>query len=62
VVSGAAYHANLYPLPSQVLLGVVYGPGGIYTGTLAAYDDSIKLDIATQRLVKVINSKVVISF
>ena len=26
--------STLYPDPSQVLEGVVYGPGGIYTGTL----------------------------
>ena len=26
-------YASLYPSPSDVTLGGVYGPGGIYTGT-----------------------------
>jgi hypothetical protein len=32
-VAGSANHSVLYPLPSDVRLGVTYGPGGIYTGT-----------------------------
>ena len=34
-IAGAANHTlSVYPAPAYVLAGVVYGPGGIYTGTL----------------------------
>lgn len=33
-VSGTATKTSVYPDPSMVKLGAVYGPGGIYTGTL----------------------------
>ena len=49
-----------WPLPSQVQAGVVYGPTGAdYTGTYV--DSAIKYDLTTGRLVKPINSKVVMS-
>jgi hypothetical protein len=35
VVVGAAVHSPPYPDPADVRLGVIYGPGGIYTGTYA---------------------------
>jgi hypothetical protein len=33
-VTGSALHFSPYPAPAYVLAGVVYGPGGMYTGTL----------------------------
>jgi hypothetical protein len=36
-------YASLYPNPADVKLGVVYGPGGIYTGTLVGGGGSIFL-------------------
>lgn len=50
-----------YPAPQYVLLGVTYGPGNIYVGTMDAVDKSIKFDIITGALVKPINNKVVMS-
>jgi len=35
IVVGAAVHSPPYPDPADVRLGVIYGPGGIYTGTYA---------------------------
>lgn len=52
----------VWPTPGQVLLGVTYGPTGTeYTGTFVGYSDSIKLDLSTGRLVKLISDKVVLS-
>lgn len=36
IVTGSANHISLYPAESDVRAGVVYGPGGIYTGTYVA--------------------------
>lgn len=50
----------VWPLPSQVLLGIVYGPTGTeYTGTLDVY--GIKFDITTGELVKPISNKAVMT-
>lgn len=50
----------VWPLPSQVLLGTVYGPtGSEYTGTLDVL--GVKYDISTGQLVKPINDKVVMT-
>jgi hypothetical protein len=55
-VTGSAYRATpgvpVWPLPSQVLAGVVYGPTGIeYVGTLVAGNSGIQYDIVTGQLV-----------
>lgn len=50
----------VWPLPSQVLLGVEYGPTGIeYTGTLNIF--GIKYDITTGKLIKPLTEKVVMT-
>jgi len=53
--SAAITGRPVYPDPSEVLLGVTYGPTGVeYTGT---YTDAIRLELETGRLVKPIGSK-----
>ena len=59
--SAVLMHVTPYPDPGYVLLGITYGPGGIYVGTLDALDKSVKFDITTGALVKPINNKVVMS-
>ena len=59
--SGSYTLGYLYPPPQYVLSGLVYGPGGIYTGTLDAVDKSIKLDLTTGKLVKPLSNKIVLS-
>lgn len=59
--SGSYSLGYLYPPPQYVLSGIVYGPGGIYTGTLDAVDKSIKLDLTTGKLVKPLSNKIVLS-
>ena len=54
-------HVTPYPDPGYVLLGITYGPGGIYVGTLDALDKSVKIDINTGALILPINNKAVIS-
>ena len=50
----------VWPLPSQVVLGVQYGPTGFdYTGTMDVL--GIKYDIVTGQLVKPISDKVVMT-
>jgi len=45
-----------------VLAGVVYGPGGIYTGTLISSGATgVVFDVATGNLVKVLTNKIVMS-
>lgn len=53
--------SSVYPDPSVVLLGTVYGPSGMYVGTFDAISKNIKLDITTGNMVKPINDKVVIT-
>ena len=50
-----------YPDPQYVLLGVTYGPGNIYVGTMDAIDKSVKFNITTGQLIKPISNKVVIT-
>jgi hypothetical protein len=40
---------------------VVYGPGGIYTGTADVVTKDVKIDITTGMLVKPITDKVVMT-
>ena len=51
---------TVWPIPSQVLYGVVYGPTGTeYTGTLDV-GKKFRLDVATGNIVMILdNSKVV---
>jgi hypothetical protein len=58
---GSAYLVKLYPDPAYVLAGVVYGPGGIYTGTLEAGATGVVFDVATGNLVQVLSSTLVLS-
>lgn len=60
VITYATVGGAVWPLESQVLLGITYGPtGSEYVGTLDVL--GIKYDIATGNLVKPINSKVVMT-
>jgi hypothetical protein len=43
-----------YPLPETVLLGVRYGPGGIYVGTATGGGGGTRIEIASGRIVKLI--------
>lgn len=54
---------NQYPDPSEVLIGVEYGePGLILTGTRdTQYDGSLKVDVTTGKMVKLITNKVAIT-
>ena len=38
---------NLYPDPSQVLAGVVYGPGGVFVGTLTLNPPEPRISLRT---------------
>lgn len=51
IVVGSAAHISLYPDPSDVRAGVIYGPGGIYVGTLTvgAGETIIRLRSFTER-------------
>jgi len=55
------FHSSIYPDPQYVLKGIVYGPGGIYTGTFDAVDKSLKLDLTTGALVKPLSNQIVFS-
>jgi len=60
VITYATVGGAVWPLESQVLLGITYGPtGSEYVGTLDVL--GIKYDITTGNLVKPINSKVVMT-
>jgi len=60
VITWSMVGGAVWPVPSQVLLGTVYGPtGSEYTGTLDVL--GIKYDISTGQLVKPINDKVVMT-
>ena len=62
VVVGSAALVKLYPDPAYVLSGVVYGPGGIYTGTLVPSGATgVVFDVATGNLVQVLSSTLVLS-
>lgn len=52
---------NQYPSPNTVLSGIRYGPTNNLTGTMID-PTGLKLDLTTGKLVKVLNSKVTISF
>lgn len=59
-ITWATAGGAVWPSPSLVLLGTVYGPtGSEYTGTLDLF--GIKYDITTGQLVKPINDKVVMT-
>lgn len=46
VISGFAYiGAEVYPAPSDVLAGVIYGPGGAYVGTLAVVTSELRVGV-----------------
>lgn len=46
-----------YPDPAYVLIGIVYGPGGMYTGTYDGVTKKLKYDINSGKLIKIINDK-----
>lgn len=50
-----------YPDPADVRSGTVYGQNGEYVGTYEAVDYSYKYDIETEKLVKILSNKLVIS-
>lgn len=51
-----------WPLPSQVLFGIQYGPTGVeYTGTLEVGATGYVLDISSGSLVKVLSDKLVMT-
>jgi hypothetical protein len=52
---------NYYPNPSDVRYGVVYGPNGIYSGTMDVLSKTIKYDIVTGKLIKPLNDQVVMT-
>lgn len=61
--SSASYSivgAGGYPNPSDVLLGVVYGPSGEYTGTLDI-GNKFRIDIATGHIVMIIDKDKVLT-
>ena len=54
---------NQYPDPSEVLIGVQYGvPGLVLTGTNeSAFDGSLKLDVVSGKMVKLLTNKVALT-
>lgn len=66
VVTGFAVqnYIRVYPDPMYVLEGIVYGPNGIYTGTMSPSgipDSGYRLDIETDRMVKLLNDTLAMS-
>ena len=55
------YSVGGYPNPNDVRYGVVYGDSGQYTGLLVAIDGSLKFDIVTGKLIKILNNTTAIS-
>lgn len=59
IIAGAG---AVFPDPSEVAIGVYYGPNGAdFVGTLVAIDKSIKFDIKTGQLVKPLTNKLVMT-